>query len=332
METLRTETAEGVRHIVLCRPEAYNTITPQLRDELSAAVDAADADREVRVILLRAEGPAFCAGYGLDWSTAAQAEEAGGGAHEELRKAGRRPAPWRPRPRAGRVWDSVADLRLMGSFVDAYLKLWYARKPVIAAVQGWCIGGGTDLVLCADLVVAGEGAVFGYPPSRVWGTPTTAMWVYRMGLERAKRYLLTGDEIPARTAAEIGLILEAVPDEALQERAAALARRMAQVPATQLVMGKLLCNQTVENMGFASSRTLGTLFDGIARHTQEGLEFVARAREAGFREAVRERDGEPFADYGSRAGAGARGPAEPGTRDRGPGSGPGGGSGGESSR
>ncbi len=188
---------------------------------------------------------------------------------------------------------------MIGSFVDVYMKLWYAKKPTLAAVQGWCIGGGTDMVLCADLVVAGEGARFGYPPSRVWGTPTTAMWVYRMGLERAKRYLLTGDEITAPVAAEIGLVLETVPDAELQERAMALARRMALVPTSQLVMLKLLCNQTVENMGFASSRTLGTLFDGIARHTQEGLDFVARAGEVGFREAVRERD-DPFGDYGSR--------------------------------
>jgi enoyl-CoA hydratase len=179
------------------------------------------------------------------------------------------------------------------------MKLWYTRKPTIAAVQGWCIGGGTDMVLCADIIIAAEDAVFGYPPSRVWGTPTTAMWVYRMGLERAKRYLLTGDEIPARKAAEIGLILETVPDEQLHEHAFALARRMAQVPTNQLVMLKLLLNQTVENMGFASSRLLGTLFDGIARHTQEGLDFVRRAQEVGFREAVRERDN-PFGDYGSR--------------------------------
>jgi enoyl-CoA hydratase len=203
------------------------------------------------------------------------------------------------RTRSERVWDSVADMRMIGSFVDTYMKLWYARKPTVAAVQGWCIGGGTDMVLCADLIVAGEGASFGYPPSRVWGTPTTAMWVYRMGLERAKRYLLTGDEIPARTAAEIGLVLEVVPDAALEAHARALARRIARVPTTQLVMLKLLCNQTVENMGFASSRTLGTLFDGIARHTQEGLDFVERAQEVGFRSAVRERD-DPFGDYGSR--------------------------------
>ena len=285
MQTIRTETAEGVRSLILCRAKEYNTITPQLRDELAQAIDDADGDRDVRVILLRAEGPAFCAGYGLDWSTAAQADE------QSLLDAAATGGK--------RVWDSVADLRMMKRFVDTYMKLWYAQKPTIAAVQGWCIGGGTDMVLCADMIVAGEGAKFGYPPSRVWGTPTTAMWVYRMGLEKAKRYMLTGDEIAAPEAARIGLILEAVPDDRLQEHAMALARRMAQVPVNQLIMLKLLANQTAENMGFASSRMLGTLFDGIARHTQEGLDFVGRAQEVGFRQAVRERD-DPFGDYGSR--------------------------------
>ena len=267
--TLRTETADGVRSIVLCRAAEYNTITPALRDELAAAIDEADVDRDVHVILLRADGPAFCAGYGLDWAVDAQAAERAAG------EAGTR-----------RAWDSVGDLQMMGRFVETYLKLWYARKPTIAAVQGWCIGGGTDMVLCADLIVAAEGARFGYPPSRVWGTPTTAMWVYRLGFERAKRYLLTGDEIPARTAADIGLVLEVVPDDALQAHALALAQRMARVPVSQLVMLKLLVNQTAENMGLTASRTLGTLFDGIARHTQEGLEFVRRD--------------DPFGDYGSR--------------------------------
>ena len=285
MQTIRTETADGVRSLILCRAKEYNTITPQVRDELAQAIDDADDDRDVHVMLLRAEGPAFCAGYGLDWSTAAQADEQG--LLDAAAAEGKR------------VWDSVADLRMMKRFVDTYMKLWYAQKPTIAAVQGWCIGGGTDMVLCADMIVAGEGAKFGYPPSRVWGTPTTAMWVYRMGLEKAKRYMLTGDEISAPEAARIGLILEAVPDDRLQEHAMALARRVAQVPLNQLIMLKLLANQTAENMGFASSRTLGTLFDGIARHTQEGLDFVGRAQEVGFRQAVRERD-DPFEDYGSR--------------------------------
>ena len=282
--TLRTELDSGVFAITLSRAREYNTITPQLRDELAAAIDAGDAERDAHVILLRAEGPAFCAGYELEGSTAAQAAESDGEA---------------PDRRRSRVWDSVADLRMMSRYVATYMKLWYAAKPTIAAVQGWCIGGGTDMVLCADLIVAGESARFGYPPSRVWGTPTTAMWVYRMGLERAKRYMLTGDEIPAKKAAEIGLILETVPDAELDAHARALARRMARVPTTQLVMLKLLANQTAENMGFAASRTLGTLFDGIARHTQEGLDFVGRARDVGFRQAVRERD-DPFGDYGSR--------------------------------
>jgi enoyl-CoA hydratase len=274
---VRTESDAGVRSIVLSRPDEYNTITPELRDELAAAIDEADANRDVRVILLRADGPAFCAGYGLDWSTQAQAAEG------QTRE---------------RTWDSVADYQMMSRFVGTYMKLWYASKPTIAAVQGWCIAGGTDMVLCSDLIVAGESAVFGYPPARVWGSPTTAMWVYRMGLEQAKRYLLTGDEIPAPEAARIGLILEAVPDGELQEHAAALARRMARLPLNQLQMLKLLCNQTAESMGMASTRTLGTLFDGIARHTQEGLDFVARSGEIGFRDAVRERD-DPFGDYGS---------------------------------
>lgn len=280
--TLSTRIEDGVFLITLTRAAEYNTITPELRDELAAAIDAGDAANDAHVILLRAEGRAFCAGYGLDWSTAAQSAESEAASSRQRR-----------------VWDSVGDLRMMSRFVSTYMKLWYASKPTIAAVQGWCIGGGTDMVLCADMIIAGEGASFGYPPSRVWGTPTTAMWVYRMGLEKAKRYLLTGDEISAKTAAEIGLILETVPDAKLDEHALAFAKRMAQVPTNQLVMLKMLCNQTAENMGLASSRTLGTLFDGIARHTQEGLDFVDRARDVGFRQAVRERD-DPFGDYGSR--------------------------------
>jgi enoyl-CoA hydratase len=276
MSTLRTETSRRVRSIVLARPEEYNTITPALRDELSQAIDEADRDEGVAAILLRAEGPAFCAGYGLDWSTAAQA----------LEKS------------SERVWDSVADMAGIGEFVDVYQKLWYARKPTIAAVQGWCIAGGTDMVLCADLIVAAQDARFGYPPARVWGTPTTAMWVYRLGFQTAKRYLFTGDEIDAERAVQIGLALEAVPASRLQEHAFGLAARIALLPVNQLIMLKALCNQPAENMGLASSRQLGTLFDGIARHTQEGLDFVSRAQEIGFREAVRERD-DPFGDYGS---------------------------------
>src|SRR5262245_32821590 len=184
---LRREDDGHVRRLVLCRPGEYNTITPALRDELGAALDEAERDDEVRAVLLCAEGPAFCAGFGLDWSTA------GGGAPRE------------------RVWDTVADVEMIGPFGRTFARLHEISKPTIAAVQGWCIAGGTDMVLNADLIVAGRSARFGYPPARVWGVPEAPwVWVARLGLERAKRYLFTGDEIPAEEAASMGMILEEI--------------------------------------------------------------------------------------------------------------------------
>jgi enoyl-CoA hydratase len=287
---LRVEDHGAVRHLVLCRPAEYNTITLALRDELDAALDAADADNSVRVVLLRAEGSAFCAGFGLDWSTVAQAEHEGTG-------AGGVP-PSRP---TQRVWDTVADVRMIGLFGNTFARLHSISKPTVAAVQGWCIAGGTDMILNADLIVAGESARFGYPPARVWGVPEAPwVWVARLGLERAKRYLFTGDEIPAPVAAEMGMILECVPDDDLQDHATALAARMALLPLNQLQMMKWMLNDVARHMYQPdTSRLLGFVFDGVARHTQEGLDFVDRAVEVGWRDAVRERD-RPFGDYGER--------------------------------
>lgn len=279
MTAIRVEDDGAVRHLVLCRPDEYNTITLELRDELTATLEAADDDQRVRVVVLRAEGPAFCSGYGLDWSTAAQATEEG----------------------RERAWDSMADLRMIGRFAGAFARLHTISKPTVAAVHGWCIAGGTDLVLNADLIIAGESARFGYPPARVWGIPEAPwLWVARLGLEQAKRYLLTGDELSAEEAARLGMVLECVPDAELLERASGLAQRMALLPLNQLQMLKLVCNDVGAQMYRPdTSRLLGTLFDGVARHTQEGLDFVARAQDVGFRQAVRERD-DPFGDYGSR--------------------------------
>ena len=277
---VRTETHGHVRRLTLCRPDRYNTITPELRDELGAAIDAAERDGDVRVVLLDAEGPAFCAGYGLDWSTAAQAGEEAGD---------------------DRVWDSVRDQHLIGSFAAVWAKLHDCSKPTVAAVQGWCIAGGTNIVFNAHLIVAAESARFGYPPARVWGVPEAPWtWVARMGLQQARRYMLTGDEFTAREALAMGAVLEVVADDELHEHAMALAQRIAQVPGNQLEMITWALNAVADEMyDPRSSRRLGTLFDGVARHTQEGLDFVARSQDVGFREAVRERD-RPFGDYGER--------------------------------
>ncbi len=277
---IRIEDDGPVRHLVLCRPDEFNTITPQLRDELGAALDDADGDSSVRVVLVRAEGRAFCAGFGLDWSTLSQAENDG---------------------TRGRVWDSVADVQMIGTFGKTFAKLHSISKPTIAAVQGWCVAGGTDMILNADLIVAGESASFGYPPARVWGIPEAPwVWVARLGLERTKRYLFTGDEIPAPEAAAVGMILECVPDGELQDHARALAQRMALLPLNQLQMLKWSLNDVARHQYAPdTSRLFGFLFDGVARHTQEGVDFVERAQEIGWREAVRERD-RPFGDYGER--------------------------------
>lgn len=287
IRTARVPSEHGgvVLRVTLSRPDEYNTITPQLRDELDAALEEAENDHDVRVVLLDAEGPAFCAGYGLDWSTEAQSRE-----HTA-------DGPGRP----DRIWDSVADHQMINRFTGVWARLHELSKPTIAAVHGWCIAGGMNVVLHADVVVCAESARFGYPPSRVWGVPEAPWtWVARMGLERAKRLMLTGDEFTGSEAAEWGVVLECVPDDELAGRAMALAQRMATVPLNQLQMIKWACNDVARTMyDPAGSRRLGTLFDGIARHTQEGMDFVSRSGEVGFREAVRDRD-RPFGDYGER--------------------------------
>jgi len=278
-EAVRVTTDGAVRRLTFCRPDEYNTITPELRDQLGAALDAADRDKDVRVVLLDAEGPAFCAGYGLDWSTAAQ-----DGARAD-----------------GPKWDSAADLPMIGSFAKTWAKLHEISKPTIAAVGGWCIAGGTNIVFNADLIVASTTARFGYPPSRVWGVPEAPWtWVARMGLERAKRFMLTGDEFSGADAAEMGFVLEAVDPDDLEATALALAHRVALVPLNQLQMIKWSLNSVARHTyDPEGSRMLGTLFDGVARNSQEGDDFVARSAEVGWREAVRERD-RPFGDYGER--------------------------------
>jgi enoyl-CoA hydratase len=276
--TVLYEAADRVATLTLDRPERLNAITPELVEDLRAALRRAWADADVHAIRLRGAGRAFCAGYDIGWG-AASMEEAEGDA----------------------PWDPVADYAMMSRFVDAYMELWRSPKPVVAQVHGFCVGGGTDFALCSDLIVCAEDCRIGYPPARVWGSPTTAMWTYRLGLERSKRLLLTGDALDGRRAAEWGLASEAVPAAELDDAALALARRVAELPSNQLHMMKLLVNTVIEQMGLATTQLVGTLLDGAARHTPEGAAFSRRALED-VRGAVRERDA-PFGDYGAGPGS-----------------------------
>jgi enoyl-CoA hydratase/carnithine racemase len=272
-DTVLYEAADGVATLTLNRPQRLNAITPELVEDFGGALARALADDDVRVVRLRGAGRAFCAGYDIGWGSASmQAAE------------------------AGEPWDPIADYATMRRFVDAYMALWRSPKPVVAQVHGYCVAGGTDFALCCDLIVCAEDCRIGYPPARVWGSPTTAMWMYRLGLERSKRLLLTGDAIDGRRAVEWGLASEAVAPDELDAAGLALARRVALLPHNQAAMMKLLVNQAFEQMGLHTTQLIGTLLDGAARHTPEGTAFTQRGL-ADVGRAVAERDA-PFGDYG----------------------------------
>jgi enoyl-CoA hydratase len=253
-------------YITLNRPERLNAITAEMARELAAAVARANDDDAVRVIVVQGAGRAFSAGYDLT----RYAEE--GEEHQ------------------GDVWDPMRDYKMMSANSDDFFTLWRSLKPTIAKVRGYAVAGGSDIALSCDLVVMAENARIGYMPARVWGCPTTAMWVYRLGPERAKRMLLTGDTIDGRRAREWGLVIDAVPEDRLDEAVEQLADRMAGIPINQLVMQKLMVNQALDNMGLRSTQMIATVFDGIARHSPEGRWFVEFAREHGFDQAVKWRD------------------------------------------
>jgi len=268
--TVTYETREHRAYITLNRPERLNAITAEMACEISAAVEEANADEQVRVIVLQGAGRSFCSGYDLK----VYAED--GIDHQP------------------QVWDPIADFRMMKANTDHFFTLWRSAKPTIAKVQGHAVAGGSDIALSCDLVVMAEDARIGYMPARIWGCPTTAMWVYRLGAERAKRMLLTGDTIDGRQAKEWGLVIDAVPAAELDDAVESLVDRMAGVPINQLVMQKLMINQAFDNMGLQSTQNMAVLFDGITRHSPEGRWFVDFAQEHGFGAAVRWRDSGRF--------------------------------------
>jgi len=277
--TLTYTTTDRVATITLNRPDRLNAINHPMPSEIRGAVEAANADDDIHVIVLTGAGRAFCAGYDLK----EYAEDAD--------------TPYsQPMP-----WDPMLDFDLMYRNTQDFMSLWRSPKPTIAKVRGFAVAGGSDIALCCDLVVMAENAKIGYPPARVWGCPTIAMWVYRLGAERAKRMLLTGDLVDGREAKEMGLVLDAVPEEDLDRRVQELADRIKGIPRNQLHMQKLVINQAFDNMGLATTQILATIFDGIARHSPEGLWFKRRAEEVGLRQAVAERDsGSPIAPDVSR--------------------------------
>jgi enoyl-CoA hydratase len=269
MAKVQYERDGRIARITLNRPEVLNAIDDDVPRELAACVARADDDPGVHVIVLAGAGRAFCAGYDLTY----YAEAAG--TNDVTQKM---------------PWDPMKDYAFMMRNTELFMSLFRSKRPVICKVHGFAVAGGSDIALCSDLVVMAEDARIGYMPVRVWGCPTTAMWLYRMGPERAKRMLFTGDKITGREAQELGLVLKAVPADKLDDEVDALAHRIATVPQNQLMMQKLMVNQALNNMGLATTQMIATVFDGITRHSPEGLNFKHRAEEKGWKHAVEERD------------------------------------------
>jgi len=273
-----------VQRIALDRPERGNAIDEHMPGELAAAVEAASLDPAVHVIALSGNGRGFCGGYDLGlWAQDLRPATGDTGDPTDPAVIAANHDPERP-------WDPAVDFQMMRRNVRAFMSLFHADKPVVCKVHGFCVAGGTDMALCSDLLVVADDATIGYPPARVWGSPTTALWAHRLGVQRAARLLLTGDCVSGRQAAEWGLACESWPAGELDERCEALVRRVARLPVNQLVMMKLLLNQSLMAQGLHASQVLGTLLDGAARHTPEGYAFQERAAADGWREAVRERD------------------------------------------
>jgi enoyl-CoA hydratase len=277
-ETILYSVDGPVATITLNRPERLNTIVPPMPDEVQDAVGLAIRDTGVKVIVVRGAGRSFCAGYDF------------GGGFEHWGRWLETDGSWDP----GK--DFVMSTTPEISPTQKLMCVWRSPKPVIAQVHGYCVGGGSDFALCADLVVASEDAVIGTPYSRMWGAYLSGMWIYRLGLARTKFHALTGRPLTGRQAADVELINEAVPFAELEARVAELAAELASIPSSQLAAMKLVVNHAYENMGLASTQTLGPILDGLMRNTPEALDFIETAARDGVRAVIERRDG-PFGDY-----------------------------------
>lgn len=274
-ETLRVERNERVVTITLNRPDRLNAINGLMPREIRRAVEEADRDDGVHAIVLQGAGKGFCGGYDL----VEYAEQTG-----EI--SGSQEMPW----------DPTVDFRMMWQNTEDFMSLWRSNTPTIAKVHGAAVAGGSDIALCCDFLIMTEDARIGYPPARVWGVPTPSMWVYRLGLQRAKLMMMTGELMTGADAKKEGLALDAVPADQLEGAIDRLLDRLVGVPKNQLMMTKMVVNQAYENMGLKHTQMFATFFDGVARHSPEGMWFRQRAQDVGFKQAVEERDsGAPIA-------------------------------------
>ncbi len=287
-----------IARITLDRPERGNGITMDMPRELAWCAEQADINPAVHVIALSGNGTGFCGGY--DLVVSAEGGDGGKFSSGDVDNTVLSSAAQGKNHDPRETWDPMVDYQMMSRNVKGFMSLHHADKPVICKVHGYCVAGGTDMALCSDLLVIEDRAKIGYPPARVWGSPTTSIWAYRLGVARAKRLLYTGDCLSGTEAVEWGLAIDCAPGDELDQVYEDLLQRIAMMPVNQLIMMKKLLNTHMDNAGLGSTQVLGTVFDGITRHTPEGYAFQQKAKDEGFMEAVKSRD-VPYGDFGLNA-------------------------------
>jgi len=271
---------EKVALIGLNRPDKRNALAPAMLQELHDALLEADDRTDVNVIVLSGAGKDFCVGYDL------------GGIYQ--RREAEKESDGSYRKRSSCIdddsWGLEQTQRRMAVIFDLH-------KPVIAKVHGNCLAGGTDLALYCDLIVAAQDARIGFPAIRANGSPPNHMWIYHVGPQWAKRLLLTGDCLSGIDAAQIGLVLEAVPAAELDAHVIELARRIASVDVELLASHKRIVNLAMELSGARTMMRVAAEMDARA-HFSNGpakSKFDADVASVGMKSAVQNRD-RPFGD------------------------------------
>lgn len=284
-ETVNFETEGPIAKVTLNRPEKRNALSPLLLRELREALKEADDLKAISVIILQGAGKDFSAGYDLGASYGQRQQE------KDDIAAGR---PHAYRTNMGSIEDGSWNLENNHQQLRTIFNL---HKPVIAKIHGNCVTGGTDLALMCDILIAAEDARIGYPACRSQGSPPHHMWYYHIGPQWTKRMLFTGDSLTGIDAARIGLVLDAVPKERLDEEVDNLARRIALIDSDTLACHKRIVNLAMELSGADTIQRLAAEMDARANFsTGPGrARWKETMAEQGLRAARAMRDG-PFGD------------------------------------
>ncbi len=256
-----------VRRLTLNRPEKRNALSNALRGELFAALERADRDPEVHVIVVRGAGKCFSAGYDL----------AGNNAKDQP------------------FFSASGDGFWPRHVVEGAFRIWDLATPVIDQVHSYCLAGGSELMAACDLVYVSEDAQIGYPPVRLMSPPDNQFHVWLAGFRNAMELMLTGDSIDGPEAVRVGLANRCYPNDELEERVLEMAERIAKIPPDLQQLNKRSIHRAMEIQGMRAAIRAGTEIQALAFHQRSSREYLKEFAK-GVTQALDKRDAQ-FGDY-----------------------------------